>query len=224
MIEEIKKEIREDKYDSTLAKAWALFVATVLLKPALSVGMRFYPISIRVLGFPNSGKTQFLNALRGIKNGEKKVQTIGIQDVPEFIFLCDGIKLRIKAKDINGSREFLIKATKTFTEESNRLYFLLDIVSYLTNQDNCRIEVQRVLKAIFIFASQRPEPPGVAIILTHADRLNEICFTREQAVEEFKKSIADRPYHIFPCYTVNTNNQEETRKLFEDIISWRYNE
>ena len=218
MIEKIKKEIREDKNDSTLAKAWGSFVATVLLIPILKISMRFYPISIRVLGFPNSGKTQFLNALRGIKNGEKKVQTVGIQDVPEFVFFCDGIKLIIKAKDINGSREFLIKATKTFTEESNRLYFLLDIVSYLKNKNNCRIEVQRVLNAIYIFASQRSVPPGVAVILTHADRLNEIHFTREQAINEFKKSISDRPYHTFPCYSVNTNNQEETRKLFEEII------
>lgn len=177
-------------------------------------------IELRVLGFPNSGKTQFLNALRGIENTSLKRQTMSVEDIPNFVFnMYDGNKIEIHAKDINGSREFLVKETKNFSNEANNLLFLFDIVSYLTNKDNCRIEIERVLRAINEFVPISPTHGKVAIIMTYADQLESISLTSEDAIAKFKKLIADRPYCYYPCYTVNTNDQLEVRNLFRKITN-----
>ena len=176
-------------------------------------------MELRVLGFPNSGKTQFLNALRGIENTPFKKQTIAVEDIPNFTFYMGNRYISIHAKDINGSREFLVKETKNFSNEANNLLFLFDIVSYLTNKDNCKIEIERVLRAINEFVPISPTHGKVAIIMTYADQLESISLTSEDAIANFKKLIADRPYCYYPCYSVNTNDQLEVRNLFRKIAN-----
>lgn len=176
-------------------------------------------VELRVLGFPNSGKTQFLNALRNINNPYQKKQTIAVEDLPNFIFYNNDIKWNIHAKDINGSKEFLVEHTQNFSKEANYLLFLFNGVSYLRDDDGCRIEIERVLRAISEYVPISPTHGKVAIIMTYSDRLGDIAYTPKTAIDKFKRLIADRKYCYYPCYTVNTNDQNEVRQLFKRILN-----
>lgn len=183
-------------------------------------------IELRVLGFPDSGKTQFLNALRRVPNPQQnKIETNGVLPIPPFVFeLAEGKNqheqdsaFRIKTIDINGSKEYLMANTGNFAEQADYLLFMCDIVTYLTNKNDGRKDVHQVLRAIQV-CSQHNSSSKVHIILTHEDLLSTINKTITQAIVEFKSTIKFAPYGEYPCHAVNTCDQDAVRKLFKEII------
>lgn len=176
---------------------------------------------LRVLGFPNSGKTQFLNALRGIPNTSEKIQTIGkegVVDIPLIRFTKnDGQVRKFRSKDINGSKEFLVKNTKDFVEDADYLLFCCDIISYLQNRNDYRNKANGVLRAIQELSKSK-NFICVRIILTYEDKLQDLGLTPKQAVIDFKKHIENTEYGKFQCYTVNTFDQQQVKQVFNRII------
>lgn len=184
---------------------------------------------LRVLGFPNSGKTQFLNALVRKSNSQIKVQTNGVDDIPPFVFapkdgrwegqIYDDKTIRIAAKDLNGAKEYLIDNIGSFVNDADILLFMCNIVDYLVDNNSCRRSVNSVLRAIQE-RSLGKRYLKICIILTYEDMLPTIGKTSEQAIAEFKDILKRTPYGEYPCYAINTCDQIAVRNLFRKILGY----
>lgn len=183
---------------------------------------------LRVLGFPNSGKTQFLNALRCKPHSKDKVQTVGVPDC-KFVFapkegdwtgqIHDSNTIRIVAKDLNGAKEYLIDNIGSFVNDADILLFMCNIVDYLVDNNSCRRSVNSVLRAIQE-RSLGKRYLKICIILTYEDMLPTIGKTSEQAIAEFKDILKRTPYGEYPCYAINTCDQIAVRNLFRKILGY----
>lgn len=183
---------------------------------------------LRVLGFPNSGKTQFLNALRCKPSSKDKVQTVGVLDC-KFVFapkegdwtsqIHDSNTIRIAAKDLNGAKEYLTANIGSFVNDADILLFMCSIVDYLVDKDSCRRSVNSVLRAIQE-RSLGKRYLKICIILTYEDMLPTIGKTSEQAIAEFKDILKRTPYGEYPCYAINTCDQIAVRNLFRKILGY----
>lgn len=182
-----------------------------------SRGVYTTPIELRLLGFPDSGKTQFLNALQNKPNPSEKKQTTAVQDLPLFNISCGYSVKTIHAKDANGSEEYLKKTIIQFVEEADYVLFLCDVVKYLAPKDSSiRDSNNRVIRAIQELSKNKSKK--IYIILSHADELNKLNLTEQNAIVLFKELIRLAPYYDIPCYTLNTCNQNDVRDLFQKII------
>ena len=177
-------------------------------------------ICLRVLGFSNSGKSQFINALRNISNPQQgKIPTIGVNTIPPFAFTrlmprgygkCNYIGV----KDIEGSKNILMENAKEFVADANILLIMCNVDDYLADKNHIRKKYNQLLRALYAM-EERAYRQKRYLILTHADLVTS------EELEEVVAEIRENSYGWFgirKIIKINTCDQRKVRDCFCYIL------
>lgn len=121
--------------------------------------------TLGVLGMPESGKTQFLMNLRGIKY--KSYQQTSVDEYKTFIFKIGDRQIKIEGgKDIGGSEHNIRSYYEKFLKEKDNCIFLFNIQKY-KDEPNYRKDTNARLDFINNHVTDHSK---FAIIGTHVDQ------------------------------------------------------
>ena len=184
------------------------------------------PIRLRVLGFSNSGKSQFINALRNISNPHQcKNPTIGVSTIPPFAFTRlmpndHGKCNYIGVKDIEGSENILMENAKKFVADASILLIMCNVDDYLVDKNHIRKKYNQLLRALYTM-EERAYRQQRYLILTHADLVTS------EELEDVVEEIGKNYYSSFmngKIIKVNACNQRKVRDCFCYILEDFYRE
>lgn len=165
-----------------------------------------------IIGMKSSGKTTFLNNLRGIVSVPK---TTSKESYDSFEFELSNGKTKYisKGKDIGGNRSYLTEYRQIIEENDVILYFF-DVCKYLTNLD-----YKRDCNSRLDFINADIKNKKIAIIASHSDLSQH---SKNKLIEEIINQVRDKKYaklfnELF--FVVNLTNQKELDELINVIFS-----
>ena len=176
-------------------------------------------VQIGVVGPQKTGKTLFLNALRGIW-GKEPEQTTQMEnyEIIEYHFSDGKTRTFRNCKDVPGSNSFIRTTYKEIIEESTILLFFCNMKQYLESQEyerdvNARLDyIYEVRKSI----NKDDKSLPVMIILSYADQVEN----RRKATLAVQDKLSGKDYHEMCCkymHSINMTNEAEVKKLIEDF-------
>lgn len=165
-----------------------------------------------VIGMKSSGKTTFLNNLRGIKIVPK---TTSKESYDSFEFKLSNKKnIQIaKGNDIGGNQNYLAEYRQIIKNNDIILYFF-NICEYLTNS-----EYKRYCNSRFDYINIDIENKKIAIIASHSDLSQH---SKNILREEMLNQVIDKKYSklfndVF--FVVNLTDEKESKELIDKIFS-----
>lgn len=129
-------------------------------------------VNMAVLGMPASGKTTWINFLRGKEDNGEYNQTFAQDKVKSFTTdLGDGHQLTINEfYDISGSNEYVMPMYEKMIHEASLILFLFDSQKFYTEKEYKEEVVDRIAK-IHDFLPNDEKEKQVFIVPTHKDTL-----------------------------------------------------
>lgn len=165
-----------------------------------------------IIGMKSSGKTTFLNNLRGIVSVPK---TTSKESYDSFeIKLANGKTKHIsKGNDIGGNKSYMVEYRKIIEENDVVLYFF-DVCQYLTNLD-----YKRDCNSRLDYINNDIKNKKIAIIASHSDLSQH---SKNKLIEEILNQVRDKKYaKLFSeaFFIVNLTDQREIEELINVIFS-----
>lgn len=164
-----------------------------------------------LLGMKASGKTTFLNNLRGIKTVSK---TTSKEIYTSFEFVTsNGKTIKIeKGTDIGGDKNYMIEYRQIVQKNDVILYFF-DVCRYLTE-----IEYLRECNSRLDFISREIKNKKITIIASHSDLSKR---SEEILIEEILNRVKDKKYsNLFNngFFVVNLIDKRGIKELIDKIF------
>lgn len=187
---------------------------------------RIFGQHIAVLGPKGSGKTTFLNYLRGINTSVS--EGTGKEEYKTFTFtLNDGTKIKIKSgNDIGGGVDFK-GLYEEMIADSNAVIIVFDVNRYLfdkkRNEEDKRNYQQLThvrFKHIynkFVKVHGKIDNERIAVIGSHKDETGK---DNETLRSLFSETIKDKDYReaLLNCHFCDLTNEKELNKLVNIIF------
>lgn len=165
-----------------------------------------------IIGMKSSGKTTFLNNLRGIKTIPK---TTSKESYDSFEFKLSNKKnIQIaKGNDIGGNQNYLTEYRLIIKNNDVILYFF-NVCEYLTNS-----EYKRYCNSRLDHINVDIENKKIAIIASHSDLSQH---SKNILREEILNQVIDKKYSkLFNdgFFVVNLTDDKESKELIDKIFS-----
>ena len=181
---------------------------------------------IAILGPKGSGKTTFLNHLRGINSSAQ--EGTGREDYKTFTFtLNDGKKIKIKSgTDIGGGADYK-RLYEEMIKDSDAVIIIFDVNRYLNDKKGSEADkrtYQQLTHVRFKFIHDRIiktqgkiDPERIAVIGSHKDETGK---DNKKLKQLFSESIKDKDYKnaLVNCHFCNLTDMDELNKTVNDIF------
>lgn len=126
---------------------------------------------IVLLGPRNSGKTTFLDLLKGLPN-IKPGSTVNAEEVTNLKYCVDGKEIEIKViTDTPGTKGYLENYRQLAEKAKAKVLFMFNIHDYLNDHDYAKNTNSRADLIFKLFKKQHDEG-NVHVVITHIDELN----------------------------------------------------
>lgn len=182
--------------------------------------------NIAILGPKGSGKTTFLNYLRGINSTAQ--EGTGREDYKTFTFtLNDGKKIKIKSgTDIGGGANYKALYEKMI-KDSDAVIIVFDVNRYLNDKKGSEADKRnyqqlthvrfKLIHDKIIETKGKIDPERIAVIGSHKDETGK---DNEKLRQLFSESIKDKVYRdaLVNCHFCNLTDKNELNKTVNDIF------
>lgn len=182
--------------------------------------------NIAILGPKGSGKTTFLNYLRGINSTAQ--EGTGREDYKTFTFtLNDGKKIKIKSgTDIGGGANYKALYEKMI-KDSDAVIIVFDVNRYLNDKKGSEADKRnyqqlthvrfKLIHDKIIETQGKIDPERIAVIGSHKDETGK---DNEKLRQLFSESIKDKVYRdtLVNCHFCDLTDKNELNKTVNDIF------
>lgn len=164
-----------------------------------------------VIGMQASGKTTFLNNLRGLK---AVLNPTSRENFESFKFeLSNGKTIYIdKGNDIGGAKNYMLEY-RQIIEKNNIVLYFFNVSEYLTN-----IDYKRECNSRLDHININIENKKIAIIASHSDLSQH---SKNILIEEILNQVRDKKYsNLFnnAFFVVNLTDKNEVSGLIDKIF------
>lgn len=164
-----------------------------------------------IIGMQESGKTTFLNNLRGLKTVFNPTSK---ENYKCFKFeLSDGRTIHIdKGNDIGGAKNYMSEYRQVI-EESDVILYFFDVSKYLTN-----VDYKRECNSRLHHINVNIENKKIAIIASHSDFSQQ---SKNILTEEILNQVKDKKYsNLFnnAFFVVNLTERNQVINLIDKIF------
>jgi len=164
-----------------------------------------------ILGMKDSGKTTFLNNLRGIQT---KPMTTSREKYDSFEFkLSNGKNINIeKGEDIGGDKNYMA-LYKEIVKNNHVILYFFNVCRYLTE-----MEYLRECNSRLDFIDSSSVNKKIVIIASHSDLSKN---SKQVLIEEILHQVKDKKYsHLFNdgFFVVNLTDNKEVKEVIDRIF------
>lgn len=176
---------------------------------------------IAVLGPQGSGKTTFLNYLRG-KENYYETNATGKERYEGFSFkLSSGKEITIKSGEDIGGGDLYRELYEDLIKKSDSVVFIFDINKYLSDEEYEKMTNARMQFVYEKFCSNFNEkeiPRRISIILSHSKNYKEDEAEFFKKIRELKKSKKDYSKILRNFHACDMTNPKDMENLKNNIF------